>query len=331
MSIIDHSANNGNHIVVAGWAALRPSVTDRIESFVPDMPERYWRIIGAFVREVVGDALPGTPYTADDLLSTVSRHVLWCWQTAGIKLERKAIFNRWIIEDFIVHGCPTLAPASRGNYRSRLFRVSEALLDPESVLVRLTPLPASDPVRPYSAAELEALRSWAAGQSTPTRRRDAATLLALGAGAGLAVEDMAELTAGMVLIDDVGVLVAVPGRRARLIPVLGEWEQPLVEAASSIRPECPLFREHRTTTNKNFVSNFVKNSSGVDIKPSVQRLRATWMVLHLAAGTPIVPLMHAAGVRSLEAFGRYVRFIPDVDPTEVREALRGNHRRGHSS
>ncbi|MHB8294630.1 MAG: site-specific integrase, partial [Acidimicrobiales bacterium] len=73
-----------------------------------------------------------------------------------------------------------------------------------------------------------ALRSWATGQTTPTRRRDAATLIALGAGAGLAVEDIAGLTAGMVATDDMGVLLAVPGRRSRLVPVLAEWEAPIV-------------------------------------------------------------------------------------------------------
>ncbi|MDQ2729790.1 MAG: hypothetical protein M3Y91_18470, partial [Actinomycetota bacterium] len=164
---------------------------------------------------------------------------------------------------------------------------------------------------------------WAVGQSTPTRRRDATTLLALGAGAGLAVEDIAEVTAGMVTIDDAGVLVAVPGRRARLVPVLASWEAPLIQAAETVPIGRHLFGENRTTANKNFVSNFVDKSAGVGIKPSVQRLRATWIVGHLAARTPVVPLMTAAGVESLEALTRYLRFVPGTDAAEARQALRG--------
>ncbi len=302
------------------------AVAGRIRGFTPDMPERYWRVIEAFVRAAVTDAQPSTPYAARDLLSVTSRYVLWCWQTAGLDLDRKVVFDRLVIEEFIARGCPALSSASRGNRRSQLLRMSEALLGPEGSPARLAPLPPSDPVRPYSTSELLALRSWAAGQSTATARRDAGTLLALGAGAGLAVEDVAGLTAGMVTVDDLGVFLAVPGRRPRLVPVLASWETPIIEATAVIPADRPLFRERRTTPDKNFVANFVDRSAGVGIKPSVQRLRATWIVGHLTASTPVVALMAAAGVESLEALTRYLRFVPGVDPAEARRLLRGQLR-----
>ncbi|MHB8220590.1 MAG: hypothetical protein ACYDHU_09775 [Acidimicrobiales bacterium] len=295
----------------------------QIRQFTPDMPERYWAVIGTFVRSAVTEAEAHTPYRPHSLLSTVSRHVLWCWQTAGLELDRGVVFDRLVIEEYIVKGCPTLTPSSRGNRRSRLLRVAETLLGPEGSPARLTPLPPSDPVRPYSASEMTALRSWAQGQATPTRRRDAATLLALGAGAGLAAEDITGLTAGMVAVDEEGVLLAVPGRRARLVPVLADWEPPIVDAARAIPPERLLFCEGRTTTCRSFASNFVDKTAGVGIKPQTQRLRATWIVHHLAARTPVVPFMAAAGVGSLEALTRYLRFVPGMDPAEARRALRG--------
>jgi len=302
------------------------AVARRIQDFTPDMSERYWRVIEAFVRAAVTDAQPSTPYAARDLLSVTSRYVLWCWQTAGLTLDRKVVFDRLVIEEFIARGCPALSSASRGNRRSQLLRMSEALLGSEGSPARLAPLPPSDPVRPYSSSELVALRSWAATQSTPTARRDAATLVALGAGAGLAVEDITGLTAGMVAVDDLGVLLAVPGRRSRLVPVLASWETPIIEATAVIPADRPLFRERRTTPDKNFVANFVDRSAGVGIKPSVQRLRATWIVGHLATRTPVVAFMAAAGVESLEALTRYLRFVPGVDPAEGRRLLRGQIR-----
>ena len=328
MSSIDDHPRRGNQVSAGEQKVSNFTEADCIASFVPTMPTRYWEVIGAFVRDAVRDALPETPYTAYDLLSTVSRHVLWCWQTAGLDLNRSDIFDRRAIDEFISRGCPHLAPASRGNRRSQLLRVCEALLGSESSNVRLKALSSSEPVPPYSVAEMESLRSWAAGQATSTRRRDAATLLSLGAGAGLATEDISELTADMVVVDEAGVQLSVPGRRARLVPVLIEWEGPLIEAATSIPPGFPLFGERRKTSNKNFVTGFVQKSAGVGVKPSVQRLRSTWIVYHLAARTPIAILMDAAGVHSLEALGRYVRFVPPIDPAEAREALRGKRRHG---
>jgi len=298
-------------------------VARQIREFTPDIPERYWHVIETFVRAAVAEAQPKTCYTANNLLSSVSRHVLWCWQTAGLALERRVVFDRLVIEESIMKGCPTLSPSSRGNRRSQLLRVAEVLLGPEGSPARLAPLPPSDPVHPYSVAELAAMRSWALGQVTPARRRDAATLLALGAGAGLAAKDIDRLTSGMVVVDTEGVLLAVPGRRARIVPVLAEWEAPLIEAARAIAPERPLFCENRTTVHRTFISNFVDRTAGVGIKPSSQRLRATWIVHHLAARTPVVPFMAAAGVLSLEALTRYLRFVPGIDAGEARRALRG--------
>ncbi|MDQ2729325.1 MAG: hypothetical protein M3Y91_16025 [Actinomycetota bacterium] len=315
----DHHHSNYTPVIPTGWI----HANSVLREFTPNMPERYWAVIEDFVRAAVVDAQPATVYTAAALLSSASGHVLWCWQTAGLALDREILLDRNVIEEFILYGCPTLSPASRGNRRSQLLRMSETLLGPEGSPARLTPLPASDPVRPHSTSELVALRSWANGQTTPTARQDAATLLALGAGAGLAVEDIAWLTAGMVTVDDAGVLLAVPGRRARLVPVLAAWEQPIIEAAAVIPADRPLFRQQRTSPNKNFVSSFMTRSAGVGIKPSVRRLRATWIVGHLAARTPVVPLMAAAGVDSLEALTRYLRFVPGIDPADARRALRG--------
>ncbi|MDQ2729913.1 MAG: hypothetical protein M3Y91_19140 [Actinomycetota bacterium] len=311
--------------VVSRWnrqASEGRTVARYIGEFTPDMPERYWAVIEAFVRAAVADAQPRTPYRVRDLLTPTARHVLWCWQTAGLPLQREVIFDRHVIEEFAAHGSPTWSPATTGNHRSQLLRMAEAL-NPKAQPARLTPFPSADPVRPYSPSEMTALRSWTTGQNTPTRRRDASVLLALGAGAGLAVEDIAGLTAAMVTVDDDGVLLAVPGRRARVVPVLAAWEAEIIGAVEVVPADRFLFCANRTVTGKNYLGSFVRKSTGVEIKPLVQRLRATWIVGHLAARTPVVPLMAAAGVESLEALTRYLRFVPGIEAAEARRALRG--------
>ena len=51
-------------------------------------------------------------------------------------------------------------------------------------------------------------------------------------------------------------------------------------------------------------------------------MRTTWIVKHLAAATPVQALVAAAGVQSVEAFGRYMTFVTGDDLLRHRIALR---------
>ena len=306
---------------------------ERIANYTPNIPAPYWDVIGSFVRDVVRDVQYATSKSVLNLLPVMARYVLWSWQTAGIGLDRETLFRREMIEEFIDHACPTLKSTSRGTYRSRLLHARQTLLNAEGAGVHFdqTPLSPADPMRPYSLRELSALHTWASGQHTVTRRRDAATLLAIGAGAGLASEDIVRLKTDDITIDGLGVLLKVTGRRARLVPVLETWEQPIMDAVMAIGPGLPVFGAQRTSFNNNAVSNFVARSSGVGIKPSLQRLRVTWILHHLSVGTPVHHLMKAAGIETLDAFDRYLRFLPEPDANEFRTALRGPYRAGDNS
>jgi len=318
-------------MVEMGFAPVRPEhcastsrdVAALVAEYRPRMPDRDWESIAPFVRAAVTDATPNTVYGVKALLSTLAHFARWCTETAGLELDRAVVFDRYVIEEFIVKGCPGLNPASRGNRRSQLLRMAEALLGPDRVPGPLNPLRASDPMRPYTAAEITSLRSWASGQGTAGRRRDAWTLLALGVGAGLAAEDMRFLTAEMVHHDAQGVVIDVPGRRRRKVPVIDAWGKPVLEAARAIEPGRPLFRPDRGSGNKNFVGQFIHASNGAGLKPSIQRLRVTWIVRHLDAGTPVVPFLDAAGVERLGALTRYLRFVKGIDPDDARRRLQG--------
>ncbi|MEI2715396.1 MAG: hypothetical protein V9E98_00015 [Candidatus Nanopelagicales bacterium] len=60
-------------------------------------------------------------------------------------------------------------------------------------------------------------------------------------------------------------------------------------------------------------------------------MRVTWIVGHLAAGSPVKALMQAAGVDSLEALNRYLRFVPDADVKVYRAAFRDGDGRCRAS
>lgn len=292
-----------------------------LADYSPVLDARVWAAIADFTLASVADTVDVLPYDTADLNSAATRLVSWCWESAGLPLERHIVFHRDTIARFISVGCPELKAASRGNLRSQLLRMSEVLAQPAPR--RLEALPPSDPSAPYSADELVSLRSWASGQSTAARRANAGVLLALGAGAGLSASEIGELRVADIQVDELGVLVNVAGSRARSVPVLREWEDALIERAASIDPRKYAFRENHTTFYPNLVSNFVDRGHPTRLRLTTQRLRATWIVYHLEAGTPVVALMEAAGVWSLEAFTRYAPFVTHPEPTVIRSVLSG--------
>lgn len=299
-------------------------VASAIRDYEPDLPGDEWANVADFVRSAVTDCQRETPYSARELLTVSARYVRWCWRTAGLPLDRSVIFQRDSIAEYIARGCEQMSPASAGNRRSQLLRMSEILLPPEERQNRLAPLPPSDPLAPYTPADIVALRSWAKGQNTQYRRAQCHLLLALGLGAGLSNAEILAVRACHIRADNEGAMVEVTGARPRFVPVLATWEQTLIDYAEAMPLDRKqfVFRPRRTSTHANALINFVDKSKPGRVRATAQRMRVTWMVTHLRAGTPVKPLVTAAGVDSLEALTRYLRYVPEADAQTWRQALR---------
>jgi hypothetical protein len=289
--------------------------------YEPALRTDAWLSVQDFVVSAVEDAAPKVRYSPKDLMLTCSRLAVWAHRSAGLPLERTDVFSREVIAEFIAIGCPTFNEAARGNMRSQLLRISETLLDISDVPRRLAPMASSDPVEPYTVKEQISLRSWANGQSTPARRANARVLVGACLGAGLSASEVGSLRVRDIEVDEVGVVLAITGERARRVPVLEEWAAYLAGRVTQLSQESFAFRENHTAFYPNLVSNFVARSSRVGVRPQTQRMRATWIVRHLAEGTPVVLLMGAGGVDSLEALTRYVRFVPSVEWDAARRML----------
>ncbi|MCD2498502.1 hypothetical protein [Microbacterium nymphoidis] len=261
-----------------------------------------------------------TPYSPNEIRIAVRPFLHWCIDVAALDAELTPLLDPRVIERFIQEGIRGYTGASAGNIRSRLLRLSEAASRrSQGRVFRSRALPPARPLRPYSDIEIASLRSWAGAQSTAERQRNAAVLLALGLGVGLSAAEIAETRARHVQIID-GVCIAVPGERARVVWAQNEWSGVLVEAMEPLQPDDYLFRSRRTSSWPNVITNFV-GSSTQELRPQTQRMRATWIVTHLKAGTKVSILLRAAGVDSLEAFTRYTVFLPEPTPEEAREAL----------
>ncbi len=295
----------------------------RIQQFVPTIPARHWEVLEDLVREVVADTNPATVSDTTQTLSTVTTYVHWCWKTAGLPLDRDVLFEFRMIEAFIAaRPIPTWSESSYRNHRSKLRQVTRALRG-RVASGQPSPIKTNPVEPPYTDSQIVTLRNWAITQSTPQRRFDATVLLALCLGAGLTAGDIADFRGRDVLIDDEGIILRVTGPRPRYVPVLQEWETWLCAAADQTDPDIYLFGRQRTGTSRNFIANFVAKCSPIKPAVSTHRMRATWQVRHLNAGTPLAAFVEAAGIDSLSTITKYLKFLDPIAPQVSRPLLRG--------
>ena len=245
----------------------------------------------------------------------------------GMGLEARA--EVWLRPEvrarYIDVGCAHLSEATRGNYRSRLHRVSVAVLGPELATGRPARYRPSDPARPYRTRELSDLWSWACGQPTESLRSGLRTLIVLGAGCGLDTPEAAAVQPEDVTVYPDGYCeVRVRGSRPRRTACRRAYERELASLVQLAHPGTHLFRPHCHRRGQNVAVNFIDRASRSDQAPRlvVGKLRVTWIVTLIDERVPLSVIVAAAGVDTLHSLSRFLPFARAVDPTEARNFLR---------
>jgi len=309
-----------------GHSALREARMDTISYSPTDIPPQEWAEVGPFVRQAVLTAQKQSAarYTTKDLMGHVAAHVHWCRTVACLPLDVSVIFDRDVISESTQRGFPGLKTTTRATRRSALLRVAESVLPQPERTSRLAPLRDDKLALPYTEDEQVALRSWAMGQTTPNRRRDCHTILALGLGAGLPAPDILRLRARHVIVDGQGVLLRVEvSRHPREVPVLWSWEQPLLDMLATRDPEELVVGVERQEGNANWLNYFISRTNAENgLKPDSRRLRNTWLLHHLGTGTPLGPLAHAAGLETFRSIEKLFPLLPQPTRDEVRRLMR---------
>ncbi len=291
---------------VAGDSDAAARVAQAIAAWVP-------RSLSAnaqeFVRAAVSRAAPGTPARAKSLLFAAAK--LACFgEQVGLDLSARVLLDRSVIERFILTGTSAVSPATRRTLRTNLralARAAEPYPEPEPVA-----LPRERAKAPYSDQEIAGYLALAAAQRTMARRMRSSALVCLGAGAGLIGSELRHLTGSDVTWRSGGLVVAVGGQRARVVPVCHRFHEPLRAAAAFagegylVGGQAP---ERRNLSDA--LTAALCQDAGL---PRLQagRLRATWLV-QCAELIGLGAFMHAAGVRCSQRLGDLIDYLPDAE------------------
>jgi integrase len=274
---------------------------------------------GAFARQAVDRACPESPARAKALLFCTSRLGAFA-ERVGLELSPEVLLREAVIERFILCGTAGLSPASvrtiRTNLRS-LARALEAYPQPAP-----TPLPRERAKAPYSPAQIEGYLRLAGAQSTRARRMRASALICLGAGAGIVSGELRGVRGIDVLARCGGVLVAVGGARARMVPVLCGFQEPLIAAAAFAGEG--LIIGGRDRARRNITDALCHALCADPSLPRLQagRLRSTW--LHRAAqAIGLGAFMAAAGVSCSQRLGDIASCLPALSEQEMVALLGG--------
>lgn len=306
-------------IGVSYHQSLPKEVREQISIYTPRIPAEDWEAIEHFVRQAVSDAEPKRLDTTKIWLHVVTGLARWCHEVACFELTYEVVFNVTTIERYLAQ-VPSDKPHTKATYRSRLMSIADQLVGPQLHSFRHKQFPRSTSADAYSPEEQLDLRTVRNNQATDYRRVNLGALIALGAGAGISTGEINRVRHAHVREHAGGLVVDVVGtnRPSRTVPVLAKWEDLLFQAFDPSRPNSWLFMPRREFEDSpNAATRLVATCNSVTTQPTIWRLRATWVVAHLNAGTPLPDLLESAGYESLAKFERFVPFL-DRLPSDTR-------------
>lgn len=307
---------------------LRPEAAEALRRYQSkSIPADRWADVRPFVQNAVALIAPACHYLAERLMVVVAQYVDWVVHVNGMPMVAN-VFHPVLVRRYIARDDVSWKDKTRRDYRSFLLRISEVAVPTQGPL-EFAPLNGQSITAPYTDRELQLLESWARGQSTPSRRRGAGAVLALGSGAGLDPWEMQHLRRRDVHVDRDGIIVSVSGATPRHVPILERWESLLRDAITELPDDAWLVGSASRTTTFNIITPLInKTDFGNEPKPVPNRMRATWLTTHLAAGTNPGTLMRVAGLRKPQHLLTSLVHIPTLDTPEHRRRILAESRHG---
>lgn len=283
-------------------------------------PASLSREAGAFARAAAARAAPRRRERAKALLYAAGRLAAF-GESVGIELCAEALLREATIERFVLSGCAALSAATRRTLRTNLRALARA--HEETRRPEPAPLPRERAKAPYGEGEIEGYLRLARAQPTEARRMRATALVCLGAGAGLIGAELRHLRGCDVIRRSGGLVVAVGGSRARAVPVLARFGEPLTQAARFAGEGYLLGGREPGRNNLSAAPGGALCTDAGLPRLEAGRLRSTWLC-ECAQLVGLRAFMDAAGLRCSQRLGDLVAELPEVDEAEAVALLGGS-------
>lgn len=175
---------------------------------------------------------------------------------------------------------------------------------------------------PYNRAELRVIERDIDRQATTLRRTTARAMWLLGMGAGLDGRWNTKITGTVVSTAGDLAVVQVPDPAARLVVVRGAYAPALLALAAEVG-EGLLVGDRKVGRNaaSEFASDISIDQGRLVFSPG--RLRSTWLVAHLEAGTQLPVLLQAAGMRTFGSLGDLLDYVRPLTEGKARAQMAG--------
>jgi integrase len=268
----------------------------------------------AFAREVITKTEPQGRERAKNLLWAAGKLADYALGL-GLEAVPEVLLHPSVTERF-TRCAPGLSPMARRTLRTNLRFIGRRVVP--QLYPQDLPLPRERAKEPYSLAEIDGFLALAGAQPTAERRMRAAGLVCLGAGAGLIRGDLREVRGSDVACRSGGVMVTVRGNRPRVVPVLGRYHAPLLEAAWFARDA--LICGGTDPGRRNITSPLISALDGGTglARLDTSRLRATWL-RDAADLLGLATFMAAAGISCSQRLGD---LVAGLEPAGEAAAVR---------
>jgi len=282
-------------------------VHDAIENYAGKPFQDASPEIQRWVTGVVRAVGPRTPHEARTYLSIVTSYATWA-AAQGLPLDTESLLTPANVE----HYC-TVSPVAKSKWvattRTTLRRIGAAATakapwEPPPARYARPPLSA-----PYTEGDVAQLVAQADLQHTAYRLRLARAVIWLGLGAGLDGRTLPQVRPRDITKTTQGYVVVHATNPDRVVPVLA----PYAERVHRLAADCPDTYLIGGTPHSNRMSAVVAriNSTTPPVPIVPTRLRHTWLVGHLRAGTRLPELLRAAGLQTPAALKD---LLPYLDP-----------------
>jgi len=256
------------------------------------LPARTGRVAGPRRQAMTASVLRGLSRFAD------TREIPASWEF---------LLDYDVIEAFCVAGLAGRAPATRGTYRSVLYRLAIRVHGPPGQ--RPTRFAGAKAPLPYSPGDRAELAAVAAAQRDLVKRCSALAMVVFGIGAGLRPGELVALHGSDARCRGRHVTVHIGGSAARVVPVTACYAARACELARRAGSGFVFRPGPADRGYKNFVTGFARDLAADPAAPrlTMSRCRSTFICGHLAAGTPLGELLAITGICQAESLARYAR------------------------